>query len=290
MTAASRSTRKWTLTLILISALLAFVHLASISPPLSGDKGVSLTSLVSFFSYALSPALDYEQASAGIERPPFLLKVFWASTLTFKFAVVAISLAFVPGMFFGFCGSTEWWKRVQKERALLPSNATRLVGAALFFTTRIVSGIARSVHELLWAVLFLAAFGLGNFAAVLAIAIPYCGTFAKIFGELFDEVPRGAADALRAGGAGPVQAFALATLPAAAPDITAYALYRFECALRSAAVIGFFGPETLGKYIFLAWNENHYHELWTYLFALVLLVAVVDWASGLVRRRLLPAA
>jgi phosphonate transport system permease protein len=71
----------------------------------------------------------------------------------------------------------------------------------------------------------------------------------------------------------------------ALPDIGAYSFYRFECALRSSAILGFFGPETLGKFIRLAWNENHYGEVWTYLYTLFALILLADWWSGVLRRR-----
>jgi phosphonate transport system permease protein len=132
----------------------------------------------------------------------------------------------------------------------------------------------------------LAAFGLTPLAAVLAIVIPYTGTFAKVISELVDESPRAAADALRAGGASPVQVHLVARLPAAVPDIIAYVLYRFECAIRSSAVLGFLGIPTLGYYIPLAFEESHYREVWTYLYALILLVVAFDLWSSAVRKRL----
>jgi phosphonate transport system permease protein len=144
----------------------------------------------------------------------------------------------------------------------------------------------RSVHELLWAVLFLSAFGLNDLAAVFAIAIPYGGTLAKIFSEMIDEAPRDAALALREAGAGAGAVFTVGLLPRALPDMTAYTLYRFECALRSAAVLGFFGWQTLGYHIELMWKKARYDEVWTFLYALILMVIVLDWWSGALRKRL----
>jgi len=135
-------------------------------------------------------------------------------------------------------------------------------------------------------VLCLAAFGLSELSAVIAIAIPYSGTLAKVFSELIDEAPRDAAHALRAAGASPVAVFIVGLLPRALPDCAAYALYRFECALRSSAVLGFFGYPTLGFFISASFENLHYGEVWTYLYTLLLLVVVVDWWSGAVRRRL----
>ena len=152
--------------------------------------------------------------------------------------------------------------------------------------TRALIALTRSTHELIWGVILLAAFGRLNIAAVIAIVIPYSGTLAKIFSEMIDEVPRNAAHALRSAGARPMSVFILGLLPRALPDMAAYAIYRFECALRSSAILGFFGITTLGYYVKDAFDNNHYHEVWTYLYVLLAMVAVVDWWSGALRRRL----
>jgi phosphonate transport system permease protein len=143
----------------------------------------------------------------------------------------------------------------------------------------------RSVHELLWAVLFLAAFGLNSFGAVIAIAIPYGGTLAKIFSELLEEAPRESARALAQLGASPAQRFAFGLAPRALPDMCAYAFYRFECAVRSSAVLGFFGFPTLGYSIAQAFENLHYREVWTYLYALIALVLLLELWSASLRRR-----
>ena len=83
---------------------------------------------------------------------------------------------------------------------------------------------------------------------------------------------------------GSMQVFLFGLFPRALPDIAAYTFYRFECAMRSAAVIGFFGPETLGKFIGASWKEAHYGEVWTYLYALIALILVMEWWSSRLRR------
>jgi phosphonate transport system permease protein len=143
----------------------------------------------------------------------------------------------------------------------------------------------RSIHELIWAVLFLAAFGLSHLSAAIAIAIPFGGTLAKIFSEMIDEAPRDVAHALRGSGASAPQVYLLGLLPRALPDMTAYAFYRFECALRSSAILGFFGYPTLGFYIAASFENLHYGEVWTYLYTLLVLVILVDWWSGALRKR-----
>lgn len=224
---------------------------------------------------AVTPAVTYESAvPAG--TVPLLWKALTAAQATLTFAAAAMSLALVGGAIFGFLASSSWWN----ETVPRP-----VAGPICYGITRVVIAVLRSIHELLWAVLLLAAFGLGQFAAVLAIAIPYSAILGKVFSELLDEAPRDAARALRDSGATPLQAFLFGLLPRALPDMTAYAFYRFECAVRSSAILGFFGFPTLGYFISASFENLHYGEVWTYLYVLFAVVAILDWWSGALRRR-----
>jgi phosphonate transport system permease protein len=74
-------------------------------------------------------------------------------------------------------------------------------------------------------------------------------------------------------------------LPRALPDMTAYAFYRFECAIRSSAILGFFGFPTLGYYLSASFENLYYREVWTYLYALFALVLVIEMTSARLRKR-----
>ena len=243
-----------------------------------------------FFAHAFSPALTHEGVDIPAGAPPLLLGALRAAGRTVAFAAAAMLPSLVVGLLLGFGGSTAWWAadrdRGQAGRVSPGVRLRATLGPGVSTTCRLVAVLLRSVHELLWAVLFLAAFGITPLAAVVAIALPYAGTLAKVFAEMVDEAPRHAAGALREAGAGPTTVFLYGLLPQALPDMTAYAMYRFECALRSAAVLGFFGFPTLGYYIAASFENLYYGEVWTYLYVLVALVVAVDWWSGQVRRRL----
>jgi len=234
-----------------------------------------------FLASAFSPALHSEGTGAWL-----LPKVWEGIVRTVTFAAAGMSLSLVLGLMLGFFASSAWWEG-DPAGAAGPVRRVlrRTVGPSIYFATRTLIAFMRSVHELLWALLFLCAFGLSNANAVLAIAIPYGGTLAKIFSEMIDEAPRDAANALRASGASPAQVFFFGLLPHAVPDMSAYAFYRFECALRSSAILGFFGVPTLGYFIKLSFDELYFREVWTYLYALFLLVLIVDWWSGAMRRK-----
>ncbi|MGI8601643.1 MAG: PhnE/PtxC family ABC transporter permease [Verrucomicrobiales bacterium] len=241
---------------------------------LLGRGGIALAGR--FFVTAFTPALDYEDRS-GLPNtaPPFLGQVAGAAVETLRIAAAAVSLSLVWGLVLGFFASSGWWP----ERS-------RTWPRLLWLFARGTMTFTRSIHELLWATLFLAAFGLTPLTAVLAIAIPYSGTLAKVFSEMCEEVPADTRAAYRALGASPLQFYFLGLTPRMLPELISYSLYRFECGLRSAAVLGFLGLPTLGYYLMLAFENSHTREVWTYLYALLVLVVIFDQWSGAMRRQL----
>ena len=253
-----------------------------------GGEGLAMAG--EFFGRALSPALAREGVDIPDGMPPLLVTALQAAARTVAFAAAAMLPSVLGGLVLGLGASSAWWA-ADRDRGragdLAPAARVRAaVGPSVSAGCRLVAAALRSVHELLWAVLFLAAFGITPLAAVTAIALPYAGTLAKVFGEMIDEAPRPAAGALRELGATGAVVLAFGLLPRALPDMTAYALYRFECGLRSAAVLGFFGFPTLGYYIAASFENLYYGEVWTYLYVLLALVLAVDWWSGRVRERL----
>lgn len=149
-----------------------------------------------------------------------------------------------------------------------------------------VAGVARAIHELVWAWLFVAAIGLSPFAAILALAIPYAGILGRIYAEQLVDVPAAPLRALRSAGAGNLVVLAYGRLPMALPDLVSYSLYRFECGLRSAAILSFVGLGGLGTQIQLALDDLAFSQVATYLLVLVVLVAAVDAWSSELRKRL----
>jgi phosphonate transport system permease protein len=269
--------------LLVLTAAWAFARVGSIAGSLAPTSG-GIAIAVSFLSRVVSPALTYESAVPP-GTTPLVWKAVVAARTTVTFAAAAMSLALVGGIVLAFLSSSAWWSGDPSGGARRFGSVRRTAAPVVYVVARIVIAIARSIHELLWAVLLLAAFGLGHLTAVLAIAIPYSGVLAKVFSEMIDEAPRDAAGALRDAGASPLQVFFAALVPHALPDMVAYAFYRFECALRSSAILGFFGFPTLGYYIAASFENLLYGEVWTYLFVLFGLVAVADWWSGALRRR-----
>ncbi|HUF63420.1 MAG TPA: ABC transporter permease subunit [Verrucomicrobiales bacterium] len=233
-----------------------------------------------FLQTALHPASTYEAASVPPGTPPFLRKVALALLTTIQYAGASVGLALVAGALLGFLGSRSWWRTdPASESRRAPAHPARVL-------VRGISLLLRSVHELIWAILLFAALGSSPLVAVLAIALPYSGTFGKVFAELLEEAPNRAAEYLSGTGASPVAAFFIGILPRALPDLLAYTLYRFECGIRSATVLGFAGIPTVGYYLKLSFDSLHYREVWAYLYALLLLVLLFDRWSAAIRKHL----
>lgn len=242
-----------------------------------------LSSARSFLAAAFNPALDYEAASelpAG--TPDFLARLVLAVWRTLAFALAAWSLALVFAVPLGFLASSAFWRQQDDlSKQFVLRGLPRLIYTA---TRAFIIGL-RSVHELLWAVLLLAALGLSPGTGVLALALPFTGTLAKVFSELLDESSSSSARALHASGARRWQTFGFGVLPRALPDMLSFSFYRLECSVRASAVLGFFGFETLGYYLRLSFENLHYREVWTFLYALIMLVVVLDAWSARLRRR-----
>lgn len=137
---------------------------------------------------------------------------------------------------------------------------------------RWVCAFIRAIHELFWALIFLQMFGLTPLTGVLAIAIPYAGICAKVYAETLEEADLRASKVL-APGADMVSAFLYARLPTVWVHIKNYTSYRFECGLRSSAVLGFVGLPTLGFYLETAFSEGHYSEAAALMIMFYILIA-----------------
>jgi len=147
-----------------------------------------------------------------------------------------------------------------------------------FALVRQVCAVARAIHELFWALIFLQMFGLSPLTGVLAIAIPYAGICAKVYAETLEEAPPAALKALPPG-VTTLSAFFYVRLPDAWVHIKNYTFYRFECGLRSSAVLGFVGLPTLGYYLETAFSEGNYSEAAALLIIFYVLIATLRvWA------------
>ena len=144
----------------------------------------------------------------------------------------------------------------------------------------------RSIPELVWALLFVRAVGLGDTAGVLAIALTYGGMLGKVFMEIFESAEAEPTRALLRNGAGRLQAFFYGALPACLPELVSYTVYRWECAIRASVIMGFVGAGGLGQQMELSMRMLAGGEVFSFLAIFVALVWIADLASRFLRKLL----
>ncbi len=171
--------------------------------------------------------------------------------------------------------------RVLSLSALTGSMA--LMPAALRQLVRWVLTLLRSMPELVWALVFVRVVGLGPTAGVLAIALTYGGMLGKVYADILESSDTHATASLLRNGTGRLQAFAYALLPQSAAELTSYTIYRWECAIRSSAVLGFVGAGGLGQLMDGSMKMFNGAEVASILLVFMVLVWSADRVSAVVR-------
>src|SRR5829696_2660542 len=166
------------------------------------------------------------------------------------------------------------------------SRGERLLRVVPYHLSRFVLSVFRSVPDILWALVFVVALGLGPFPGTLALAVHSAGSLGKLYSETLEAVPARPVEALRATGAGTLQSFLFGRLPQAITGFTSLTLYQWECNIRSATILGFVGAGGIGQQILVSMNLFDYPKVATLVGATIIVVLAVDRFSATIRRRL----
>jgi phosphonate transport system permease protein len=166
---------------------------------------------------------------------------------------------------------------------LTPSPALRWCLKRLF-------EFCRTVPDLVFALMFVAAFGLGPLAGVLAIAIHSFGALGKLFTEVIENIDPTPVDGVRSCGGGFAAVARFAALPQILPNLASYALLRFEINVRAGSIIGFVGAGGIGQDLFVAIRRFYYTDVSAILLLIIASVALIDLVTERIRDRLNPAA
>ncbi len=207
--------------------------------------------------------------------PPFILVCLRAAWQTLSIALASMTVAVAIGFPLGILASGGL--ATPESRLRMP----------LVMGARFVLGAMRSIHELVWAVLLVAAIGLSPLTAIVALGLPYAGILGRIYAEFLEDVPGEPLVALQSSGASSSQSLMYGRLPMCLPDLISYTFYRFECSIRSAAILSFVGIRGIGYEIQISLGDLLFGQVWTLLFMLLAIVALVDFWSGKVRHSLL---
>jgi phosphonate transport system permease protein len=150
---------------------------------------------------------------------------------------------------------------------------------------RRVMDACRAINEMVFAMLFIVAVGLGPFAGVLALAVHTTGTLAKLFSESVEAIDPRPVEGIRATGAHKLVEIVYGVIPQVMPLWLSFTLYRFESNVRSASVVGMVGAGGIGVVLFEVIRGFQYAQTCAVLIILALSVTLIDLASAALRKR-----
>ena len=260
---------RWRLTGVALALLVLWplLVLAEFRPWLLFDPGNAQV-MANFIAGFLPPATS----------PDFLRLLGKATLETLAIATAGIALAFLIAAPLG----------VLATRALavgrIGPGPGALGGAVVRTAVRGLLTFLRAIPEVVWALLFVRALGLGPGAGVLALAVTYGGMLGKVYTEILESGDTSHARALLEAGSPRLGALFYALIPNAAQELASYTVYRWECAVRASVVMGFVGAGGLGQLMDQSMKMLNGGEASSILLTFLLLVVLADAISVVIRR------
>jgi len=272
--AAMRRSRRWQtgFFVAVFLAVLAFsIEISGFYP----ERLIEGAPRVGEYFHSILPVLTAEDLLADHETEgsiaywyfnlPLYLSLLWE---TFNMALCATMLGAAGAFLLSFPAS----------RNLAPNLLT-------YHITRRVMEFCRGVPEILYALIFVYAFGVGPLAGILAIAVHTVGALGKLFSEVNENIDHGPIEGVRAAGGNWFEAMGLAVVPQVLPNFTSYALLRFEINVRASAIVGFVGAGGIGQELYYVISFNYHEEVSAILLLMVLTVTAIDLVSERLRHR-----
>ncbi|MEL6471615.1 MAG: phosphonate ABC transporter, permease protein PhnE [Cyanobacteria bacterium J06623_4] len=152
--------------------------------------------------------------------------------------------------------------------------------------TRRIMDAMRAINEVVFALIFVVAVGLGPFAGVLALFVHTTGTLGKLFSEAIENIEIGPIEGVRSSGASKLQEVLFGVIPQVIPLWISFTLYRFEANVRSASVLGIVGAGGIGVSLYQSFRSFKYPKVCAILIILIVAVSLLDLLSANLRRRL----
>jgi phosphonate transport system permease protein len=149
--------------------------------------------------------------------------------------------------------------------------------------TRRIMDAMRAINEIVFALVFVSAVGLGPFAGVLALFIHTAGILGKLFSEAVEASDPGPVEGIRATGSSKIQEILFGILPQVMPLWTSFTLYRFESNVRSASVLGIVGAGGIGVSLYQSFNAFEYGQVCAILIILIVATTLIDTFSAKLR-------
>jgi len=159
-----------------------------------------------------------------------------------------------------------------------PNRATYALG-------KVIVTVSRSVHTIVWALLFVVMFGPGALAGTVATAVRSIGFLAKLLGEEIEEIDFGQVEGVRATGASPAQLLIYGIVPQIKPALVGVSVYRWDINVRAATILGFVGAGGIGVQLFEAIDSFAWRTVSALLVAILGVVLVSEGVSAYARRK-----
>ncbi len=157
--------------------------------------------------------------------------------------------------------------------------------AWIFYLTRGVFNVLRSIEALLYVAIFVFWVGIGPFAGMLALAVTTFALMGKLYSEAIENIDNGPIEAINATGANKMQSIVYAIVPQIVPPFLSYLIYQWDINIRMATIIGFAGGGGIGLMLSTYFGSLQYHKAGTVILAIVIIVALMDFTSAKIREK-----
>ncbi|SES30587.1 phosphonate ABC transporter, permease protein PhnE [Salipaludibacillus aurantiacus] len=164
--------------------------------------------------------------------------------------------------------------------------AARNTAKRFSYVGKSILNAIRAIPELIFAIIFVAAVGIGPYAGVLAISINSIGMLGKLYAEVIESIDSSNVDAIKASGGNRIQAMWYGVLPQVLPEFSSYSIYRFEIDVRASTVLGIVGAGGIGAPLILATYQRAWEDVGMILIVVVVFVSIIDFFSGKIRKKL----
>lgn len=250
------------------------------------DTEMSFSGLIDGWGFMVEYISGNPEIEGSSYFPPVLYKsdlivYFWAMVETVQMAIIALLISVILAIPLSYITSRNILE------ILVPGKSWFHIALkkTLYGVGTTIANIFRSVNELVWALIFVSAVGLGPMAGILALGIHTAGVLSKLLSEGNEAIDPGPVEALTNSGAGFVKILAYAVVPQTMPHFVSMVLYRFESDVRSASILGFVGAGGIGFYLFDKLRGFENGHVCTILIFIIITVWLLDKLSATIRKR-----
>ena len=270
-----RSRRLWNIFIILIFAVSFFMSSSiidfNLSQIIDGFPRLSDYIVKILPNLDINLILENSKTEGSIQYWYFNFKKYAALLYeTFNMAVLATLMGFIFALILSFLSAKNITPNIYSYHLV----------------KRIIEFL-RGVPEIIFAILFVWALGVGPLAGIIAITIHTTGALGKLFSEVHENADLKTCEAIRSHGGNWVSEMRYGIIPKVLPNIISYALLRFEINIRASTVIGFVGAGGIGQELYLVINFNYYEEVSAIILLIILTVITIDISSGRIRQKII---